>query len=148
MSKTGLIVNKTLFILKESKGFPSRGLIKNMRKRLLAGLLLTCILLLFMTSCGGVDSVASRLKKEGYTVRFYKEGTAPEGLLHEDLSARLSASGPRGEVLYMYVFKDKEKAIAYFEAIEEKYKSTPAMTAVRKGKTVYCGTLTAYRIVE
>ena len=89
-----------------------------------------------------------RLKKEGYTVRYYKEDTAPEGILNEDLSARLSASGPRGEVLEVCIFKDKEKAIAYFEVIEEEYGKIPAMTAVRKGKAVYYGTLTAYRIVE
>lgn len=119
-----------------------------MGKRLTACVLLLGIFLCLFTSCGGVKGAAKSLQREGYTVRYYEEETAPEGLLNEDLTARLSASGPLGEVLDILYFKEKEDAVSFYEAIREKYENTPAMTAARKGNAVYYGTITAYRIVE
>ena len=117
-------------------------------KRLIAALLLATVLLLLLTSCGGVRRYGARLEREGYLVRYYEEGSAAPTFLHTDLSSRLSASGPKGEVLDILIFKEKEKAEEYYESIRKKYEALPSMTAEIKGKTVFFGSSAAYRIAK
>lgn len=94
-----------------------------------------------------MDRAERRLRDAGFIVTHTVEGD--EGLfdLHEDLSERVEGmGGPKGEVLTVLKFKEKEKAEEYYDLIKKDY--TMTRIAVLKGRYVYYGTKTAYELVK
>ncbi len=115
------------------------------------GLLVVCILAAVVIptvrNATRMDRAESRLKEAGYLVLRTREGDGSSFELNGDLSDRVEGrGGPKGEVMTVLKFKDREKAEAYYQAIKDEY--TMTRTAVLKGRYVYYGTRTAYELIK
>ena len=94
-----------------------------------------------------MDRAERLLEEAGFLVLRTVEGDESAIKLDEDLAERVEGrGGPKGEVLTVLKFKEKEKAEAFYEAIKGEY--TLTRTAVLRGKYVYYGTKTAYELVK
>ena len=114
--------------------------------RVTAFVLLASLLLVSLLSCTNLDSIEKKLKDADYLVRRYDDGTAAEGLLNEDLHARLVATGPKGEYLTVLHFKERKKAEEYYEVFKDEY--TLMQTIILDGNYVMYGTRTTCEMVR
>ena len=115
------------------------------KARFIACFLLVVMLLPVLSSCVNLDGIEGKLKAEGYLVRRYDEGGIVK--LHEDLSSRLEATGPEGEVLTVLLFKEKEKAQEYYDVFKDAEEYKLVKTIGIHGNMVIFGTRSTYEMV-